>query len=885
MATPRRRGQPPGRQTNGRFIRQERESLPLTQVELAKRAGVSKKTVMRAENDERIGKDSLERLARALDVSITDLLRSPQQALTERLTRFGLAPPAPPAPWVPRSDEARRVIERITASPPRICCISGPSGIGKTALARYVARDAASRFSHGVVWVAASARDPRPRDPRPSDDRRPVGDRRASDPRQVQMRIAEALEFRSLLPPPEHVDEDTFDAAFARAFWSQHRLLILDDILSPEYARHFIPGDRPVPVIATSHRLQVAERYGDDAVVLDPLGVGDTRRILADYLDEARLDGEGVAAVHRELGGVPRSVHIAGKLLQHKRLMALTDYTARIHSDLPGGEYPESLRTPENSLQLSFSLVRDHVSPDAWSLLAAISLFEEVPFSIEWASAAGSIDGRSEVEGCLSELIDLYLLAEVTPHDSAASRPLDARRFRLESHVPLFARNLLRDRWATALEALARHAVDVSRAAAAEQDWSAIRGDLALWTHVLDTLLCAIVDPDELTGRDIADTTALPDDVSDDFFASSMVELMVELVVALAPFLEHECIPGSERWLRLAATCALALRRPAVHGRLLLALGRFWLRASVDLETPVPWLDRATVHLAEANDFSHASAAASEAGRALFGCEKPVDGLQRFERAIALAREAHDHGAELACRLNSAAVSFTRDPDTSGWQRAAGLLADAVAACHQSDFDGQFIRIACMCNALTTRHAMQSLGISPGRVPDGEFAGLIVDWRELDIDAPLFEARLLLLEALQGRGSVADEPQQGLYARARSLWRDRLDDDEVIDVDLLWQLTELAFYVRLQLEHDLDPTSAPSPVIAGGLGLTDVTREIPTDNKNLVPIGLLFPVRPLVPLFDDAYMDRTEAAWREIMGDDNRRLLDELSRIRELRAH
>ena len=85
------------------------------------------------------------------------------------------------------------------------------------------------------------------------------------------------------------------------------------------------------------------------------------------------------------------------------------------------------------------------------------------------------------------------------------------------------------------------------------------------------------------------------------------------------------------------------------------------------------------------------------------------------------------------------------------------------------------------------------------------------------------------MKALQKPGEQVGRTV-GLHAQAGSLWCARLDEGEPSDPDLMWLLTEIAFYVRLQLECDTQPENDRSPVIAGRLGLTDVTREIHVDN-------------------------------------------------------
>lgn len=133
------KGRPPGQLVDGELLRRKRELVGFTREKLAELSGINSRTIARAERGHRLSEDSLSRLASALQMSAHEVIRHSTQEVQQRLARLGLAAPAPTGPWVARPTEAGRLVDCVTASPPRVCCIAGPSGIGKTALARHVA--------------------------------------------------------------------------------------------------------------------------------------------------------------------------------------------------------------------------------------------------------------------------------------------------------------------------------------------------------------------------------------------------------------------------------------------------------------------------------------------------------------------------------------------------------------------------------------------------------------------------------------------------------------------------------------------------------------------------------------------------------------------------
>jgi transcriptional regulator with XRE-family HTH domain len=867
----RRRGRPREHSIDGTALRRLRKARDWTQEELAKKAGVDRRTILRAEQGARLTLECLQSIARALEVSESEFLPSPSGEIERRLQERGLAAMSPPSAWVGRPVEVDRVKACITSQAPRLCCLSGPSGIGKTALARFLARALRASFPGGVIWVDAAH----------------AG--RPDAVLEIQLRIADALEFRSRLELPERVGAETFTARFVEELWTHSCLLILDDLLIADAVYSFVPADGHVPLLVTSRLQHVARRLDENAILLRGIEMEDTRRILAHHLGAARAaDDVGISELHAVLAGVPRSIRIAATVLERETLVTLREYAARIRRDPEGGEMPLSLRSPATSLQASFAQVQPHVSTAAWQLLGALSLFDEVPFSSRWAAAASGGLPDHEIRRLLSELVDVYLVTredepvrqdQGEPREPPAGQRAPSWRFRLESHVPLFARMILGERYAVVLGELARHAARAAGHASERDAWHEIRAEQVLWSRLMDALLhAAFAEPDVLRTWD--GVSPVPGAASE-----PAATHLLGVTMALVPYFESEPVPAAEPWLLGALACARVRGGRIETGRLLLALGRYWLRAHVDLHKPIRWFDTATEEFLRAGAASLASAAASEAGRALFGCQRPQEGFARFERALEQARIATHRGTELACRINSAAVSFTRGPDgahaLAGWQRAAMLLDEAVQACMEDDFDGRFFRLVCTCNLVTVSVVLARHGYTaPVELAQARhaFDQAVAGWRALDIDAPIFEARLLALQTL-----VSPEPDARTMTDIVELWHSSLHEDRRAPQDLLWQIGEAAFYLRLLLEWRSAPAQGMSPVIAQSLALSDISREIPLRDKHLVPVGFLFPVLPLESVFTPGFLAEAREVCIAVLGAKNR-VLDELQAIEAYRS-
>lgn len=852
-----RRGRPPGLIIATDTLRSLREQRGWTQEQLAERAGLTPRTVRRCEVEQRserptrCSSDTLQRLANVLGVSVGELTLSPTVAVQRRLEQNFLSPPPPAIPWFGRASEAARIIAHITSREPRPLCISGPTGIGKSALARFVAANTLASFPGGVIWLSASHMG------------RPV------DARESRLRIADALGFDLRLPAAHQVDAVTYLQAFQRELWSGRRLLILDGVLLHATVQDYVPRSGIAAMIVTTNLMHIAESFGDECMELAGLSVQATAQIIQGFLDDRRcpIDPTGLDTLHNTLCGIPRSIFIAGKVLQRQRLLELCDYAQQLADDPSYGEYPSVLRTKDNHLIASFNQVQAFVSDNAWALLSTLSLFGDVPFTASWAAAIGRFHlfdlTEHSVRALLGELIDVYLVAE---EPTSATTPRNAwshRRFYLRAHVPMFARSMLGNRHPDAVEHLTTHAIEIVRAAEPD-NFVEVAIARRLFVHIFQTLVDILIEEQHL--REWREPGPFDGEIASGRVAVGLVDLLIPLL----PYLSRDALPDTVTWLKAAILCSRVQRRTADEGHLLLALGRFWLRRRVDLERASHCFDAAIARFDAVAEYESATIAAAEAGRALFGCNRPDAGLQRFEQVVGFTQRIQTGSPRIVSAINAAAVSFTRQSDLTGWLRAAALLHEAIDRCGDDDRMSRLMRVVCSLNLATIGVVLQVEAHDGSRIHTLDQQALervVTDWTILDLDAPLMEARLCLVRALFTTDvDVVSE----LHDRARALWHQQLTESQLAVNEVLWAVGEAAFYLRLDLMYRRPDAVERSSVIAHGFALSDVSRELMDQNGDIGPIGLLFPLEPLYDIFRSDYLARVRELADEVFGTCNR---------------
>lgn len=648
-------------------LRRARERAGLSQEELAARAGLSINTVGGLERGEHQHPypSTLRALAGALGLSDAErkALTAPEHIQrvpsSSTATHLPSPPPAPLSPLIGRAREVVAVSTLLREDGARLVTLTGPGGVGKTALSLGIAGKMRVEFVDGVVVIRLAG---------------------LQDPALVASTIANALDVvesggRSLLD------------CLADALHERRLLLVLDNfehlLDAAPVVTDLLTRCPYLTVLATSRAtLRLA---GEHAYPVAPLEVPDLDRLpstgdLADvaavrlFIDRAiaadptfvltDVNAEAVAALCHRLDGLPLAIELAAarsNLLPPAAILSLLERRLPL---LTGGrrDAPARHRTIQDAIAWSYDLL----APEAQAFFRHLSVFTG-GWTLE---AAADVSGLTLVEALdsLEALVDESLV--VRRSDANARAP----RFSMLETIRVFGLERLADH-DEEVETRDRHAAffcdlvaDLYAAFPGDQSW------LSWVTPEEDNLRQAL---QHVLER--GDTLALS-----------------ELCSGLEPFwVTRSHVGEGRRWLEIAIARDdgqppfLRARNRAGYGVFLLYDGAFDLAVPI-LEEAVALarehgemfpLEQALQHLghiwAQQGDYARAMAAfeeAEQAARALLPT-LPQAGLMVGSELCAqgaTARRAGDHATAVA-RFTEA-IPFLRAP--GGNRRLGSLLSE-----------------------------------------------------------------------------------------------------------------------------------------------------------------------------------------------------------------
>ncbi|HEY6277853.1 MAG TPA: NB-ARC domain-containing protein, partial [Streptosporangiaceae bacterium] len=257
-----------------------------------------------------------------------------------------LSPPPPPRDFEGRRTELQQIHDACAVAPrdkPALVLITGPAGIGKTALAAQFAHLSRDLFPDGQVFAR-------------------LGHSEGEDsPADVVLgRFVRALQLLREEVPGGH---DALERRFAELTAGKRVLFIIDDACHAGCLRKLVPSGPYCAVVVTSRAEGFAEQLPEAVqVALKPLSTKEAVRLLESAVGSSdvrdRVRSAGVAADRIAGSGHPLAVRLAAAALASRPYFPLEDALTRMQDQRPlPATTPEAVRM--GRLDLSYALLTE----------------------------------------------------------------------------------------------------------------------------------------------------------------------------------------------------------------------------------------------------------------------------------------------------------------------------------------------------------------------------------------------------------------------------------------------------------------------------------------------------------------------------------------------
>jgi tetratricopeptide (TPR) repeat protein len=294
----------------------------------------------------------------------------------------------PPGPLTDRGAE-RRAMDAARAS--RVIVVTGPPGIGKTALAVSWAHGVRVGFPDGALLADLRGHAP-------------------GGPATAGEALGRFL--RALGVDTRHVpaDLDELTGLYRSVMAGRRMLVVLDDALSAAQVLPLLPsGPQSVAVVTSRRRLSSLAAHGAHIVQLDRLGAGAALELLSRTIggDRARAEPGAARELAELCGRLPLALRVAGARLAARPRWPVSEMTAAMSAEQ---ERLAALTTEDDmavrsALDLSYSAL----PPSAARMYRLVGLFPGTWFGSGLAAAAAAVP-LAEARRLLGMLADASLL-------------------------------------------------------------------------------------------------------------------------------------------------------------------------------------------------------------------------------------------------------------------------------------------------------------------------------------------------------------------------------------------------------------------------------------------------------------------------------------------
>ncbi|MER7007199.1 NB-ARC domain-containing protein [Dactylosporangium sp. NPDC000555] len=318
----------------------------------------------------------------------------------------------PPAPhFTSRTGELAQLDTLLGRGGAMPAILTGPGGIGKTALALQWAHSVKHRFPDGQLYVDLDG---------------------FSDNEPVDPGVALTMFLRGLGVAPQHVPGTPAEqSALYRSITADRSVLvILDNARTPSQVRGLVPASATSAVVVTS-RSRLAGLVPGGARIIDvpPLRARDSVALLARAVGGARIARErgGAQDLADICGGLPLALLVAAARLAARPRLSVARVAVELANEatrLEGLSVPEGL-----SVRAAFDLSYRTLNSDAATLYRRLSLHPGVDFG------SGVVDALATAAGCAGARAPIEALLQ-----ASLLQERHEERFRFHDLVRLHAR-------------------------------------------------------------------------------------------------------------------------------------------------------------------------------------------------------------------------------------------------------------------------------------------------------------------------------------------------------------------------------------------------------------------------------------------------------------
>lgn len=295
-----------------------------------------------------------------------------------------------------RDDVVHDLVQQVrNRDRPTVVVLSGPPGVGKSAVAVRVAHLVRASFPDGQLHLDLAGTSASPR--RPAD---------------VLTELLRALGHNEF---PRGVAERA--AMLRSALASRRVLLVLDDAANATQVAPLLPGAGGSAVLVTS-RVMLPDLVGARPVELDVLPDADAARLLDGIVGTARTAAEpdSAAAILRFCGHLPLAIRVAGTRLAHRRGWTLRTLAERLRDER---RRLDELAVGDLAVRASVGLTYASLPPDAARAFRLLGLLGPV----RWPGwVVGALLDLEEYDPVLDLLVDNHLVELVGSDDTGAPR-------------------------------------------------------------------------------------------------------------------------------------------------------------------------------------------------------------------------------------------------------------------------------------------------------------------------------------------------------------------------------------------------------------------------------------------------------------------------------